>query len=332
MIVAKDKKHLINLIYQKIKNHSKSFDEVLDLTDLDVSNITDMSRLFSGDYIDAECSNDPIKKELIFFFNKPYIVNISNWNTSKVVDMSLMFEATKIKVDISHFDTSNVENMSSMFMESAFNGDISNWDVSKVRNMKYMFHSSRFDGDISEWDVSSVEKMQWMFTGTDFNQDISSWEVANVKNMIGMFYNARFSYDISTWEMPKNTKTREMFGELKPLRFYIKALRTKNNSYQFCSMTSRTKFSKRLVCASRRARKVQQSNSKYRFIELRNTDKYSVKVLLKNMRLLGLNYSCSKYDFWKSISKVSTDMKKGVGILSQEEVCEMWADLGVAPP
>ncbi|AJI57266.1 hypothetical protein LA02_993 [Francisella philomiragia] len=287
MVVANDKKHLISLTYQKIKNHSKSFDEVLDLTSIDVSQITDMSCLFSGDYIDAECSNDPIKKELIYFFNKTYIVNISNWNTSRVVDMSFMFEATKIKVDISHFDTSNVENMSSMFMESAFNGDISNWDVSKVRNMMYMFRHSAFNSDISKWDVSSVEQLQWMFTGTDFNQDISSWNVVNVKNMIGMFYDANFSHDISAWEMSKNTKTREMFGELKPLRFYVKALRTKNNQYQLYSMTSRIKFSKRLVCASRRARKVQQSNSKYRFVELRNTDKHSLKVLLRNLNLLS---------------------------------------------
>lgn len=287
MIIAKDKKHLINLIYQKIRSHSKSYDEVLDLTDIDVSNITDMSNLFSGDMIDAYCTDDPIERELIHFFNKPYSVNISSWDTGKVTDMSGMFESTKIKVDISHFDTSNVEDMSNMFYHSTFDGDISNWNVSKVRNMLYMFTFSPFNNDISNWDVANVEQMQWMFTGTDFNQDISSWNVVNVKNMAGMFYDAKFSHDISEWDISAGTKMGRMFGDLKPLRFYVKAVRAKNNQYKLCSMTSAAKLSKRLICASRRVRKVQQSNSKYRFVELRNTDKHSLKVLLRNLTLLS---------------------------------------------
>ena len=40
--------------------------------------------------------------------------------------------------DISNWNVSKVKNMSCLFMESQFNGDISNWDVSNVVNMDGM--------------------------------------------------------------------------------------------------------------------------------------------------------------------------------------------------
>ena len=92
--------------------------------------------------------------------------NLNFINTSKITDMSRLFEASSFDGDISEWDVHNVENMSSMFIGSKFNRDISNWDVRNVNDMHDMFASSEFNGDLSKWDVSNVTDMNGMFNGS----------------------------------------------------------------------------------------------------------------------------------------------------------------------
>ena len=88
----KTKKELRNIIEQRIEQEGNK----VDLNDIDVSKITDMSFLFS---------------ELLDFNG-----NVSNWDVSNVVDMRYMFyECTKFNQDISEWDVSNVKNMTNMF-------------------------------------------------------------------------------------------------------------------------------------------------------------------------------------------------------------------------
>ena len=65
----------------------------------------------------------------------------SNWDTSKVTDMSYMFwGATSANPDTSRWNTSSVTDMSAMFHEAgAANPDTSYWDVSRVQSMAGMF-------------------------------------------------------------------------------------------------------------------------------------------------------------------------------------------------
>ncbi|GIS52563.1 MAG: hypothetical protein Ct9H90mP28_2790 [Paracoccaceae bacterium] len=101
----------------------------------------------------------------------------SNWDVSKVTDMTGLFEGSTFNGDISNWVVSNVTNMKDMFEGSTFNGDISNWDVAKVSNMQDMFKGSTFNGDISNWDVSQVTTMESMFSGnTHFNNGGDSWK------------------------------------------------------------------------------------------------------------------------------------------------------------
>ena len=122
----------------------------IDVSDWDVSNVTDMSGMFF------------MCKEL------KSVGDISKWNVSKVTDMNSMFDGCN---------------------ELEFIGDISSWDVSNVTNMAYMFQGcNNFNQDISEWDVSNVTDMSFMFCWCEsFNKDISKWNVYNVKHHLYAF-------------------------------------------------------------------------------------------------------------------------------------------------
>ena len=115
------KDELESLIQQRIKDEGNE----VDLNDIDVSAITDMSGLFS--WMD---------------FNG----DISKWDVSKVTDMSCMFyRCESFNQDISDWDVSKVTDMNGMFWDcKSFNQDISNWDVSNLNHLSYIL--SMFDG------------------------------------------------------------------------------------------------------------------------------------------------------------------------------------------
>ena len=82
----KTKKELRNIIEQRIEQEGNK----VDLDDINVSKITDMSFLFS---------------ELLDFNG-----NVSNWDVSNVKNMKYMFyECQKFNQDISKWDVSNVK-------------------------------------------------------------------------------------------------------------------------------------------------------------------------------------------------------------------------------
>ena len=152
----------------------------------DVSDVTDMSRLFK--YADG--------------FN----ADLSMWNVSKVNLMSEMFSrASDFNTDLSKWDVSRVIDMSSMFSDAVnFNSDLSMWKVRKVICMCATFSGATvFNADLSRWDVSSVSDTSRMFShATSFNADVSRWDVSKVTDMFCMFWGASsFNSDLSQWDM-----------------------------------------------------------------------------------------------------------------------------------
>ena len=151
----------------------------------DVSNVTDMSGMFSG----------------ASSFNQ----EIVNWDVSNVTDMVGMFdEASSFNQVIGNWDVSNVTNMEFMFYEAdSFNRPIGNWDVSNVISMEEMFsrntfNTAAFNQPLNNWDVSNVTDMSRMFyRAADYNQDLSSWNVNNVTLCGG------FSSDTPSWTLPQ---------------------------------------------------------------------------------------------------------------------------------
>ena len=192
-----------------------------DISDWDVSQVTDMLLLFTdkttfNDDISAWDVSNVTNMDSMFLGATVFNQDIGAWDLSSVTEMYSMFNgATAFNQDISGWDVSNVTDMSDVFYQAtAFNGDIGSWDVSSVTNMENMFVTAHsFNQDLGSWDVSSVDGMYSMFDGaTAFNQDISGWDVSNVTDMSGMFYEATaFNQPLNNWDVSNLTDMSFMF-------------------------------------------------------------------------------------------------------------------------
>ncbi len=117
--------------------------------------------------------------------------DLSKLDTSKITDMSQLFQFSEFNGDISNWNTSNVINMSEMFrFAKFFNQALNNWDVSNVTDMGWMFFAAyNFNQALDNWDVSNVVDMREIFlSAMAFNQALDKWKVSNVRDMGGMFY------------------------------------------------------------------------------------------------------------------------------------------------
>ena len=136
-------------------------------------------------------------------------LDLSNFNTSSVTDMSEMFcDLENLAFfDLSNFDTSNVTNMSYMLagMNSLTFLDLSNFNTSKVTDMSGMFDalSGLTSLDLSNFDTSKVTNMRYMFSLTNEYVISDRLEVIWVKN---------------DFDTTKLTSYSDMFKDRKKLR------------------------------------------------------------------------------------------------------------------
>ena len=160
-------------------------------------------------------------KNIVEVFNSGK-TNLNCIDTSKITDMSNLFDSGNYNksldnIDISKWNVSNVKYMQFMFDGyENFNCDLSNWDVSNVENMKGIFSwCKNFNCDLSKWDVSNVTNMDFMFDNCNkFDCDLSKWNVSNVLNMISMFANC-ISFKgkgLENWNVSKVKHMHYMFN------------------------------------------------------------------------------------------------------------------------
>ena len=183
--------------------------DTLDLTGLDTSNMTSMSRMF---YKSTSLKN----------------IDVSGFDTSKVVNMIFMFNncSSLISLDLSSFNTSNVTNMEAMFqndvnLENITFGD--NFNTSKVKDMIAMFASCKKLSyiNLSNFDTSNVKEMQSMFYYCENlkSLDLSNFDTSQVINMYTMFMNCSSlkELDLSSFDTSKVTNMQSMFLSCKNL-------------------------------------------------------------------------------------------------------------------
>ena len=142
-------------ICEKIKSAYYMFYKCSNLPEIDVSNL-DTSEVTDMSYMFYQCSNVPE-------------IDVSNFDTSKVANMSYMFYkcSNLLEIDVSNFDTSNVTNMTYMFYgcSNVPEIDVSNFDTSKVTDMGSMFYgiNNVEELDLSNWDMGKVTNVATMF-------------------------------------------------------------------------------------------------------------------------------------------------------------------------
>ena len=144
--------------------------------------------------------------------------HISNWDTSNVRDMSMLFyEAFGFNEPLGNWDTRNVVNMSGMFDGAvSFNQPLGNWDTGNVVNMGLMFSGAHsFNQPLSDLDTSNVENMGSMFSGASaFNQPLGNWDTRNVRSMTGMFRQATaLNQPLNQWDTRNVRSMTGMFRQ-----------------------------------------------------------------------------------------------------------------------
>ena len=123
------------------------------LEDWDVSNITDMSRLFSN----------------FTTFNEP----INSWDVSNVTNMEGMFKwCIKFNQPLDNWNVNNVTHMDNMFYRcKKFNQPLHNWNIRNVITMSYMFvgcENFNQPSIINSWNLRNTNNanINGMFIGT----------------------------------------------------------------------------------------------------------------------------------------------------------------------
>ena len=155
-------------------------------------------------------------------------LNLSNFNTSNVTNMGgMFFNMTNLTAfNFSNFDTSKVTDMGSMFygMSSLTTLDLSNFNTSQVTIMGGMFFNmtNLTTLNLSNFDTSNVTDMRSMFNGMTnlASLDISSFNTKNVENMSGMFSLLRKieHLDLSHFRTDKVTNMGSMFYQMTALK------------------------------------------------------------------------------------------------------------------
>ncbi|MCM1233726.1 MAG: BspA family leucine-rich repeat surface protein, partial [Ruminococcus flavefaciens] len=157
---------------------------------IDVSGMTYAAHLFDG-------------------FKDLSSIDLSDFNTSQIVDMNHMFYNCNYlySLDVSGFDTGKVTDMSYMFAgcSDLKSLDLGNFNTGSVTDMSCMFDDCSYlkSLDISNFNTVSVTNMDSMFYGCSSlaSLDLSSFDMAAVLSADGMLDECSMLYYMRT---PKN--------------------------------------------------------------------------------------------------------------------------------
>lgn len=160
--IPKDKGELVKFI---VKICQESKDDIVDLNDIDLSNLTNISYLFT---------HNDIKKAL-----EKRNIDVSEWDVSNIVDFHNTFDnLLNFDCDLSKWDMSNARDCRAMFSNCySFTGKgLEYWDMSNVKDIAYMFDEcEKFDCDLSKWNIKNIKDYDYyrLIFGGKCNLDFS---------------------------------------------------------------------------------------------------------------------------------------------------------------
>ena len=166
-IKVESRDHLFSIIRER-HNNNKSF---IDLTDLDISELDDLSYIFYGSNME--------------------VVDISGWDTSNVITMENMFSfCDKLKniIGIENFDVSKLESANSMFYccKNLVELDLTNWNPVSLQDAYEMFSSCsnlKIIKNIENWQLPNIKNVRQMFYKcAKLDVDLSNWNLTNIKD------------------------------------------------------------------------------------------------------------------------------------------------------
>ena len=190
----------LHLVDNRIKEADKKKIDKIFNTGL-VKNANSAFRAIEGDSFDGSTFGPAMSSvtSLFLAFNNSGLkqINVSNWDTSNVTNMSNTFSHCELltSIDVSKWNTSKVTNMEGMFVDCNLlaSVDVSKWNTSKVTDMASMFSicGALRSIDVSKWNTSNVTDISGMFfsCGSLHSVDITGWDTSKVTSMDRMFFN-----------------------------------------------------------------------------------------------------------------------------------------------
>ena len=169
-IKVESKDQLKSIIRERY-NNNKSF---IDLTDLDISELDDLSCIF-------------------IMLDNVEVVDISEWDTSNVTTMTYMFsQCSKLKkiIGIENLDVSKLENADSMFSycENLVELDLTNWNPILLKTAWNMFSycsNLKIIKNVENWQLPNIQDAAYMFYKcTKLDVDLSNWDLTKIKNSL----------------------------------------------------------------------------------------------------------------------------------------------------
>ncbi len=124
-----------------------------------------------------------MKFENLHFYNCKNVTfsEIAKQGPMFTKDASLRFwNCTEFNEDISQWDVSKVADMSHMFHGcKKFNQPLDKWDIVSAQDMSYMFADAEaFNQSLDMWNVQHLKKMDSMFyRASAFNQNLGNWDL-----------------------------------------------------------------------------------------------------------------------------------------------------------
>lgn len=139
-------------------------------------------------------------------------IDLSDWDTSKVLCMQHMFSYSHITSveGLKNLDVSNLFSTADMFYGCKYLKDISplkDWDTSKVKCMNMMFFECSILENIKgleNWNTSNAKEMYLMFGDCNNLKDtrlLDSWNLKKIDNYQGMFTATHPEADLPIWYM-----------------------------------------------------------------------------------------------------------------------------------